>query len=72
MAECGVPRDHISHTLNHTIPGAVATRVYDRYSYDAEKRVAVETWNRELQRILAAEPKPTASIVPISTNRRRA
>jgi hypothetical protein len=28
------------------------TRVYDRYSYDAEKRIALETWARRLQAII--------------------
>jgi hypothetical protein len=28
------------------------TRVYDRYSYDAEKRKALETWARTLRPIV--------------------
>ena len=44
MAESGVPRHHISAVLNHLEDGARATRVYDRYSYDFEKRHALETW----------------------------
>jgi hypothetical protein len=42
-----------------------ATRIYDRYSYDAEKRAALETWSKELSRILNPKPKGGAAIVPI-------
>jgi integrase len=38
IAEGGVPRDHIAKVLNHVEGGPAATRVYDRYAYDAEKR----------------------------------
>jgi integrase len=66
MAEARVPRQHISAVLNHVEGGPTATRVYDRYSYDAEKRAALETWAKELSRILAAEPKTGAAIVPLT------
>jgi integrase len=52
MAEAGIPRHHISAVLNHVEGGARVTRVYDRYSYDAEKRMALETWARKLQSIV--------------------
>ena len=54
MAEAGVPRQHISAVLNHVEGGASVTRVYDRYSYDAEKRRALETWARKLRAIVEA------------------
>jgi integrase len=57
MAEAGVPRHHISAVLNHVDGGAAVTRVYDRYSYDAEKRKALETWARTLKSIID-EPQP--------------
>jgi integrase len=66
MAEAGVPRQHISAVLNHVEGGPTATRVYDRYSYDAEKRAALETWAKELARILNAKPKAGAAIVPMA------
>jgi len=66
MAEAGVPRLHISAVLNHVEGGPTATRVYDRYSYDAEKRAALETWAKELSRILNAKPKTGAAIVPMA------
>jgi hypothetical protein len=52
MAESGVPRQHISAVLNHVEGGARATRVYDRYSYDNEKRAALKIWARRLHAIL--------------------
>lgn len=65
MAEARVPRQHISAVLNHVEAGPTATRVYDRYSYDAEKRAALETWAKELSRILAGKPKAGA-VVPMA------
>jgi hypothetical protein len=52
MAAAGVARDHIAKVLNHVEGGARATRVYDRHSYDEEKRMALETWDRVLTGIL--------------------
>ena len=52
MAAAGVPRDHIAKVLNHVEGGARATRVYDRHSYDAEKRMALEAWDRALIAVL--------------------
>ncbi len=61
MAAAGIPRDTIAKVLNHVDRGARMTAVYDRYSYDAEKRVALETWARRLQAILEAKP---GAVVP--------
>jgi integrase len=52
MAAAGIRREHIGHVLNHVDGGARATRVYDRYAYDREKRIALETWDRTLKMIL--------------------
>jgi integrase len=67
MAAARVPRQHISAVLNHVENGPTATRVYDRYSYDAEKRAALERWAKELSRILADKPKTGAEIVAMAT-----
>ena len=53
MASLGVPRLTVSRVLNHTEGGV--TSIYDRYSYDGEKRQALETWGKELVRILDAK-----------------
>ena len=62
MAEASVPREHISFVLNHVDGGSRATKVYDRYSRDNEKRVALEAWERRLKAIL--ENKPASTVVP--------
>src|SRR5204862_2609848 len=54
MAGGGVPRFVISRILNHSEEKDI-TSVYDRYSYDAEKRAAMEFWNRQLSAILKAK-----------------
>ena len=41
----------ISRILNHSEEKDI-TSVYDRYSYDAEKRAAMEFWNRQLVAVL--------------------
>ena len=66
MAEAGIPREHIAHVLNHVEGGARATRVYDRYNRDAEKRIALEAWERRLRAILTEQPKGGA-VVPFIT-----
>jgi integrase len=51
MASGGVPRFVIGRVLNHSEDKDI-TSVYDRYSYDAEKKAAMEFWNRQLTAIL--------------------
>jgi integrase len=62
MAAAGVPREHIGHVLNHVEGGARATRVYDRYAYDREKRIALESWERRLNLILERQ-QPNPNVV---------
>ena len=64
MAAAGIPREHISFVLNHVDGGSRSTKVYDRYTRDNEKRVALETWARRLTAILKNEP--ASSIVPFT------
>ena len=61
MASGGVPRLVISKVLNHVESGVTA--VYDRHSYDAEKRVALDTWERTLTAILEAK---RGTVVPFA------
>ena len=65
MASLGVGTHVISKILNHVEPGVTA--VYNRYSYDAEKRAALEVWESKLLEIvntkqenLTAEQFPSA------------
>lgn len=62
MAEAGIPREHIAHVLNHVDGGSRATRIYDRYAYDNEKRIALEAWARRLGDILENRPQAGAVV----------
>ena len=53
MTSIGIPRLVVSKILNHVEQGV--TRVYDRHSYDKEKRAALDKWARRLQTILTGE-----------------
>jgi integrase len=46
MTSSGIPRFTVQKILNHVEPGV--TKIYDRYSYDAEKREALEAWSKRL------------------------
>ena len=63
MASAKIPRLHIAKVLNHAEHGVTA--VYDRHSYDPEKRVALETWDRTLTGILQRDS--SANVVPFVT-----
>lgn len=51
MAGMGIPRLVISKILNHAEPGVTA--IYDRHSYDREKREALEAWGKRLSVIVS-------------------
>lgn len=53
MTSIGIPRQVVSRVLNHQQRDS--TRVYDRYSYDREKREALDQWASELSRIVAGD-----------------
>jgi integrase len=72
MASAGVPREHIAHVLNHVEGGPRATRVYDRHSYDREKRLALSTWARTLLRIVDQSAENASSVTSITRRRRTA
>ena len=50
MAAIGISRLVVSKILNHVERGVTA--VYDRHSYDREKRQALDTWGRMLEFIV--------------------
>ena len=53
MTASGIQRLTVSKVLNHVETGVTA--VYDRHSYDKEKRQALETWERKLRGILTGK-----------------
>ena len=55
MASAGVPRLVIGKVLNHAAPGATA--VYDRHTYDSDKRAALETWAWDLASVARGHPR---------------
>jgi integrase len=67
IASAGISRQVIGKVLNHVETGVTA--IYDRYSYDGEKRVALETWARTLDEIVRA--KGDAAVVPFQKRGRR-
>jgi hypothetical protein len=50
MTSSGTPRLVVSKVLNHSEPGVTA--VYDRHSYDDEKKIALDAWARTLAAVL--------------------
>jgi integrase len=54
MTSTGISRLVVSKVLNHAEPGVTA--VYDRHSYDFEKRAALDSWSRRLEEIIGARP----------------
>lgn len=59
MASMGIQRLVISKILNHVESGVTA--VYERHSYDAEKRQALDTWAERLGVILKTKKDETVS-----------
>ena len=55
MTSGGVPRFIVARVLNHSEDRDI-TGVYDRYSYDREKRAAMMYWAKQLRAILADRP----------------
>jgi len=66
MAEMGVPPYTISLVLNHVSArrGTVTSKAYVQYSYDREKREALEVWADRLTEIISGHDG--AKVVPIS------
>ena len=60
----GIPaiRDYVPKVVNHS-DQSITGRVYDKYTYDAEKRQALEAWDRKLTSILTGE---TANVVELA------
>src|SRR5271168_2196896 len=55
MTSVGIGRLVVSKILNHAEPGITA--VYDRHSYDREKRAALDAWGSRLEEIIGDRPE---------------
>jgi integrase len=64
MASAGVERFVIGRLLNHAEPGV--TKVYDRHSYDEQKRQAADLWSRRLGAVLQGPENATDKVVEFS------
>jgi len=53
LAACGISETVAELTIGHTRKGIAA--VYDQHAYDAEKRAALEAWERRLLRIASGK-----------------
>ena len=53
----GIPRFIVARLLNHAERDVTA--VYDRHSYDREKRQALEAWARRLDEIVSGKSQPS-------------
>ena len=62
LAAAGIPEHVAELTIGHTRKGIAA--VYDLHRYDAEKRKALEAWERRLLRIASGE-NPDENVVSI-------
>jgi integrase len=67
IADAGISQADIAKVLNHVEGGPRATMVYNRYAYDREKRVALETWDRCLRVILVERKNEAANVVPFAS-----
>jgi len=65
----GISRLTVKKILNHAERDVTA--VYDRHSYDPEKRSALEAWGRRLEAITSGKPAK-GQVVELSAGRQRA
>lgn len=63
MTEMGISRLVVSKILNHV--DSSITAIYDRHSYDAEKRNALEAWSKKLGQLIDSE-QLTDNIISLS------
>jgi len=64
MTSMGISRLVVAKILNHVERGITA--VYDRYSYDADKRRALTRWGDRLEVILADHDRESSNVVRIA------
>jgi len=57
VASTGVGRFIVARLLGHA--DRAITSVYDKYSYDDEKRRALERWDSRLEEIITGKPRPS-------------
>ena len=63
MTRLGIPEHTVGKVLNHSAGPSVTARVYNIYSYSAEKRHALDTWAMEVMRLVGEAP--AGNVVPL-------
>jgi len=63
MGMLGVQQHVAELVIGHTLPGIIA--VYDRYSYLAEKRDALNRWATHVLRVVGETPAAGAEVVAL-------
>jgi integrase len=63
MTSAGISRLVVSKILNHAESGV--TSVYDRHSYDAEKRLALDAWGARLNALVTASQENISNVVTL-------
>ena len=58
MAKLDIREEVAEAVLNHSRGGL--TKVYNRHTYEAEKRVALERWADYVMRLVGTDPKVVA------------
>ena len=56
MTTAGLPSTIVNKVMNQQEGGPSVTKIYDRYSYDKEKRHALDTWGRHLDTLIGTGP----------------
>ena len=71
MAEMGINPHTISLILNHVSASksTITAKVYVQYSFDREKREALNAWGERLRRIVAGQEEADVPLMPKSTCR---
>jgi integrase len=67
MAQSGEMDEVIDAVLNHAKQGVI--KVYNQYRYDKEKQMALEAWERKLNRILTSKE---SNVIPIGAGKKAA
>jgi integrase len=63
LAEIGVDDVVAERVLGHKLQGIMA--VYNRHSYDTEKRLALDKWERKLRKILGIESNEGGKVIQL-------
>jgi integrase len=63
LAEIGVDDVVAERVLGHKLQGIMA--VYNRHSYDTEKRQALDRWDRKLRKILGFEEQVASKVIQL-------